>query len=102
LLLSIFNKHIEMGQQLVKNDAESYKFMCHLAPFFDSSKAGACSLLQHCVKMCESGTFFQFLLGIFKDEDNKYLDNRKPRVNVDQQDSQGMTALHYALVPALG
>jgi hypothetical protein len=33
--------------------------------------------------MCDSGTFFQFLLGYFKEEEGAVLDNRKPRVDIN-------------------
>lgn len=76
-----------MGQQLVKNDQSSYNFLKSMVPFFEStaSKVGLNqgSILQQCVKMCDSGTFFQFLLGYFKEEEGAVLDNRKPRVDIN-------------------
>jgi ankyrin repeat protein len=83
----------------VKEEQESHDFMVHLLPFIESNKLDKGIILHQCVKMCDSGTFFQFLLGTFKDENGAYLDNRKPRVDINAQDNQGMTALHYALVP---
>lgn len=51
MVVCIFNKHVAMGQQMVNEDQESHKFLCHLVPFFDSNKAGQAqgSILQHCV-----------------------------------------------------
>jgi ankyrin repeat protein len=51
--------------------------------------------------MCDSGTLFGFLLGSFKTEEGVVKDNRKPRVDINYKDLNGMTALHYALVPTL-
>lgn len=41
------------------------------------------------------------MLGSFKNENGDVRDNRKPRVDINYKDTNGMTALHYALVPAL-
>jgi len=50
--------------------------------------------------MCDSGVFFQYLLGATLKDDKIFLtDSSKPRVTINFQDHLGRTALHYALEP---
>lgn len=60
LVFSIFSKHLEMGQQLITDSEESYDFLTRMVPFFEKATEGVnqCSILQHCVKMCDSGPLF--------------------------------------------